>query len=104
MTHDPLCPWAQDGGFDIRGECFLIEGSEPPISACDLIAKVRADELHQIRDTVQQAAQEAAFTPSMDGLFDAVDLIDSMRSDAAGAARQNHNENVVELTGTLTRP
>jgi hypothetical protein len=44
MTHDPMCPWAQDGGFDIRGECFLIEGSEPPISACELVAKVRADE------------------------------------------------------------
>lgn len=48
MTHDPLCPWAQDGGANHRGECFLIEGSEPPINACNLIAKVRSDEQQQV--------------------------------------------------------
>lgn len=62
MTHDPYCPAPRDWWRT----CI-----------CNVLAKVRADELHQIRDTVQQAAQEAAFTPSMIGLFDAVELIDS---------------------------
>ena len=56
MTHDHdlMCPWAQDGGFDIRGECFLIEGSEPPISACELVAMVKADERSRIADAVYE--------------------------------------------------
>lgn len=58
--HDPLCPWAQDGGVDIRGECFLIEGSEPPISACELVAKVRADTLDQAFNVAQKQSALAA--------------------------------------------
>ena len=72
MTHDPLCARTPTGVHYV-GVC-----------TCDLIAKVRADELRQIRDTVQQAAQEAAFTPSMDGLFDAVELIDGAIKDLGG--------------------
>lgn len=53
MTHDPLCPWAQEGGLNHAGECFLIEGSEPPMSACNLIAKVRADTLNKAIAAIQ---------------------------------------------------
>ncbi len=72
-THDPLCPVIP------ADENFSDWGCQ-----CHLIAKVRSDELHQIRDTVQQAAQEAAFTPSMNGLFDAVELIDGTIKDLGG--------------------
>lgn len=58
-THDPLCPWAQEGGLNHAGECFLIEGSEPPMSACDLIAKVRADTLNQVEEAINASCSRA---------------------------------------------
>lgn len=79
MTHDQMCPSILDASLPDKFGMM-----EKATCRCDLIAKVRADELHQIRDTVQQAAQEAAFTPSMDGLFDAVELIDSAIKDLGG--------------------
>ena len=72
MTHDPLCPLEPN---PLAREC----------RTCDLITKVRADTLSMMRETVQLAAQEAAFTRSMDGLFDAVDLIDSAIRDLGGS-------------------
>lgn len=42
MTHDPLCVWAQDA--PTSANCYVIEGSEPPMTTCEVIAKVRADE------------------------------------------------------------
>ena len=41
MTHDPLCVWAQDA--PTSANCYVIEGSEPPMTTCEVIAKVRAD-------------------------------------------------------------
>lgn len=56
MIHDPLCPWAQDDPLGSRAECFLIEGSEPPMTACELIGRVRSDAVDGARSAVVAVA------------------------------------------------
>jgi hypothetical protein len=50
MTHDPLCVWAQDA--PTSANCYVIEGSEPPITTCEVIANVRENERAKCIDAV----------------------------------------------------